>query len=207
MSILRRLLDLADVRRSPFFHLPLAVLLFWDIHVLDALERCRGAQEGRSGDWMAALGDAEALAALATLAADHPDWAMPQIDVHAGVFQAKDLGHPLLPPASCVRNDVELGPPNSFLLVTGSNMSGKSTLLKAVGLNTVLARAGGPVCARSLRLPPLRIVTSMRVADSLADGVSYFMAELRRLKQVVDAAEREEAEGGMPPSPGSPSIF
>jgi DNA mismatch repair ATPase MutS len=97
-----------------------------------------------------------------------------------------------LPPPTCVRNDVTVGPPGSVLVVTGSNMSGKSTLLRAIGLNAVLARAGAPVCARSLSLPPLTVATCMRVEDSLADGTSLFMAELERLKRVVEAAAGEE---------------
>jgi DNA mismatch repair ATPase MutS len=90
---------------------------------------------------------------------------------------------------------VRLGPPGTFLLVTGSNMSGKSTLLRAVGLNAVLAQAGAPVCATRLRMPPLDVHTSIRVQDSLARGVSYFMAELERLKQIVDAAHRVRDDG------------
>ena len=186
---LRRLLDMADLRRSPLFHLPLALFFFWDVHVLAALERWKARSGHKVREWLGAMGEAEALAALAALAADHPDWTTPTLDDQADTVCGRALGHPLLPPDACVRNDVELGPPGSFLLVTGSNMSGKSTLLKAVGLNVVLARAGAPVCADFLRLPPLRVVTSMSVRDSLADGVSYFMAELARLKKVVDAAE------------------
>lgn len=188
MSVLRRLLDMADVRRSPLFHIPLAVVLHWDVHVLAALERWKERCGHRVRDWLDAVGDAEALAALAALAADHPDWTMPVLDPGARTVQARALGHPLLAPGICVRNDVEIGPAGSFLLVTGSNMSGKSTLLRAVGLNAVLAQAGGPVCAEELRMPPLRVVTSIRVDDSLAEGVSYFMAGLQRLKLVVDAA-------------------
>ena len=190
---LRRLLDMADLRRSPLFHLPLALLLFWDVHVLAALERWKARSGHQVRGWLAAMGEAEALAALAALAADHPDWTMPTLDDQADTVHGRSLGHPLLPPDACVRNDVEIGPPGSFLLVTGSNMSGKSTLLKAVGLNVVLARAGAPVCADFFRLPPLRVVTSMSVRDSLADGVSYFMAELERLRKVVDAAEAPDA--------------
>lgn len=190
---LRRLLDMADLRRSPLFHLPLALVFFWDVHVLAALERWQVRSGSRVRDWLCAMGEAEALSALAALAADHPDWTMPTFDDRAQTVRARALGHPLLPPDSCVRNDVEVGPPGSFLLVTGSNMSGKSTLLKAIGLNVVLAQAGAPVCARALRLPSLRVATSMSVRDSLADGVSFFMAELRRLKQVVDAAESHDA--------------
>jgi DNA mismatch repair ATPase MutS len=135
------------------------------------------------------MGEAEALTALAGLRHANPDWSFPRLVPGASALEAEELGHPLLPPDVCVTNDVEVGPPGRFLLVTGSNMSGKSTLLRALGLNAVLAQAGAPVCARSLTLPPLRVCTSMRVDDSLRGGVSFFMAELRRLKHVVDVAE------------------
>lgn len=188
IAALRRLLDMADLRRSFLFHFPLALVLHWDVHVLAALERWKARSGSRVRDWLNAVGEAEALAALAGLAADNPDWTMPVVDTGTGTLRARALGHPLLPPGTCVRNDAEIGPAGSFLLVTGSNMSGKSTLLRAVGLNAVLAQAGGPVCAAELRMPPLRVVTSMRVADSLAEGVSYFLAGLQRLKRVVEAA-------------------
>ena len=191
IATLRSLLDLSDARHSPLLHLPLAIVLFWDVHVLAALERWKSRSGTRVRDWLEAAGEAEALGALAALAADHPDWTFPVIDPAATTLHGEGLGHPLLEPPACVANDIEVGPAGSFLLVTGSNMSGKSTLLKAVGVNAVLAQAGGPVCARSLRMPPMRIVTSMHVEDSLADGVSYFMAGLQRLKLVVDAARDE----------------
>ena len=191
IATLRSLLDLSDARRSPLLHLPLAIVLAWDVHVLAALERWKARSGTRVRDWLEAAGEAEALSALAALAVDHPDWTFPEIDPAAATFTGEALGHPLLEPAARVTNDVEVGPAGSFLLVTGSNMSGKSTLLKAVGVNAVLAQAGGPVCARSLRMPPMRIVTSIYVEDSLADGVSYFMAGLHRLKLVVDAARDE----------------
>ena len=199
---LRRLLDLADVRRSPLFHLPLAIVLHWDVHVLAALERWKARSGGRVRDWLDAIGEAEALAALAAAAADHPDWTLPALDPDARALRARSLGHPLLAPGTCVRNDVEVGPAGSFLLVTGSNMSGKSTLLRAVGLNAVLAQAGGPVCARELRMPPLHVVTSMRVEDSVTGGVSFFMAGLHRLKEVVDAA-RSAGDSSRPDSASS----
>jgi DNA mismatch repair ATPase MutS len=109
------------------------------------------------------------------------------------------MGHPLLAPEVMVANDITIGPPGTFVLVTGSNMSGKSTLLRAVGLNTVLAQAGAPVCASALRLCSLRVRTSIRVTDSLEDGISLFMAELRRLRSVVDAAEE--------PPPAPPALY
>jgi DNA mismatch repair ATPase MutS len=99
---------------------------------------------------------------------------------------ARQLGHPLIADDDRVPNDVEIGPAGTFVLVTGSNMSGTSTLLRAVGVNITLAQAGGPVCASRLRMPPVGLATSMRIRDSLANGVSFFLAELRRLKQIVD---------------------
>ncbi len=205
IAALRRLLDMAEVRRSPLFHVPLSLVLLWDVHVLAALERWKKRSGARVRGWIDAVGEAEALAALAALAADHPDWSMPTLDAEATTVHGRALGHPLLAPALCVRNDVEVGPAGSFLLVTGSNMSGKSTLLKAVGLNVVLGQAGGPVCAESLRIPPLRVVTGMHAADSLADGVSFFMAGLQRLKQVVDAAEAAGAPAGSAAGKGAPT--
>ena len=189
ITALRRLLDMAEARRSPLLHIPFALVLHWDVHVLAALERWKARSGSRVRGWLGAVGEAEALAALAAITADHPDWTMPTLDREARTLHARALGHPLLPPRDCVRNDVEIGPAGSFLLVTGSNMSGKSTLLRATGLNAVLAQAGGPVCAEELRIPPLRVMTSIHIEDSLADGVSYFLAGLKRLKRVVDAAD------------------
>lgn len=188
IAALRRLLDMVDARRSVLFHIPAAVILHWDVHVLAALERWKARSGRRVRGWLDAVGEAEALASLAALAADNPDWTMPVLDSGVTTLRARAIGHPLLAPDTCVRNDVEIGPAGSFLLVTGSNMSGKSTLLRAAGLNVVLAQAGGPVCAAELRLPPLRVMTSIRIEDSLAEGISYFMAGLQRLKRVVDAA-------------------
>lgn len=199
MRRLGRLIALADLRGWMFFY-PIQLATLWNVHVLWLLERWQRAAGRSARGWLAGLGDLEALAALATLAHDNPDWAFPTLlDPPAppadATLAAHELGHPLLPPGERVSNDLELGPPGRFLLITGSNMSGKSTLLRAIGLNIVLAQAGAPVCAVALRLAPLELATSMRVQDSLEQGVSYFMAELRRLKAVVDAAERQRVAG------------
>lgn len=184
-AIVRR----AETRYSPMAHAALQLLVLWDFHVLAALERWQRASGARARDWMAALGDAEALSALATLAHDNPEWTTPELTTDgAPRIQARALGHPLIPARTRVSNDVTVGPPGTFVLVTGSNMSGKSTLLRAIGTNVVLAQAGGPVCAESMRLPVVDIWTSIRIDDSLEAGVSLFMAELRRLKRIVDAA-------------------
>jgi MutS-like protein len=183
---------LAEVRYSPMGHVVVQILGLWDLHVLAALERWQADSGTHARDWLAALGDAEALSALATLAYDNPDWSIPELVDGPARIEARALGHPLLSASTRVSNDVTVGPPGTFLLVTGSNMSGKSTLLRAIGTNVVLAQAGGPVCAESMRLPPVDLWTSIRVDDSLEAGVSLFMAELRRLKRIVDAA-REPA--------------
>ena len=195
IAALGRAVRLSYLRLNMFYAV-IEALTLSDWHFLWLLERWQ-ARAGRSvRAWLAALGEAEALAALAGLAHDHPWWTFPELTTDGPPrLEACSLGHPLLPPADCVVNDVTIGPPGTVLLVTGSNMSGKSTLLRAIGVNVVLALAGGPVCARSLRLPPLALHTSMRVQDSLAQGVSYFLAELRDLKRVVDAAEAARAEG------------
>jgi DNA mismatch repair ATPase MutS len=188
---LARIVHMADIRLSSLYPV-FAVAFLWDVHLGRALERWRRKHGEHVADWMEALGQLETLAAFATLAADHPSWCFPDPSSEGERvrFRATGLGHPLLRPDECVTNDVELGPPGSVLLVTGSNMSGKSTLLRSIGLAAVMAGAGMPVCAESLELPAVRLFTSMRVQDSLEAGVSYFMAELLRLKELLERAER-----------------
>jgi hypothetical protein len=198
-TALARLVRLADVTQSRrgMLYVALAPVLLLDLHLGFALDRWRARWGLDVRRWLDALGHLEALSSLATLGHDHPDWSRPEWKVGESVLRAAGLGHPLLVPATCVRNDLEVGPPGTFLFITGSNMSGKSTLLRAVGANVVLAGAGAPVCATSLTLPPVRLWTSMRVDDSLADGVSRFMAELLRVRAVVEAAR--DAAGGEAP--------
>ena len=188
MHKLERLMPLADIRRSILFILIQAATL-WSFHLLWLLERWQRHAGGSVRGWLAALGEAEALLALAILHHDHPAWVFPVLEAGAAPrFTASGLAHPLLPPGRAVGNDVALGPPGSFLLVTGSNMAGKSTLLRAIGVNIVLAQMGAPVSATHLGLTPLTLAASMRVQDSLEQGVSFFMAELQRLKAIVDLA-------------------
>jgi uncharacterized membrane protein (DUF2068 family) len=197
-EMLRRLGRMAGMAIPPgsILYLPLQATVMWDIHVLTAMERWRRDGGDQARRWLETLGEAEALASFAGLRHDHPDWVFPTVDAADDAFRAEELGHPLLPDHVRVRNDVVVGPPGTFLLVTGSNMSGKSTLLRAIGVNTVLAQAGGPVCAEALTLPSVALWTSVRVQDSLERGVSFFMADLQRLKLVVDAATRARDQGG-----------
>jgi hypothetical protein len=195
MDLLHRRLVMSDARHSALLHFPLQLLLLWDFHTVWLLERWQRGVGRRVRGWLAALGEIEALGALAGLRFDNPGWAFPSVAEGEDRITARDLGHPLIEADHRVGNDVEVGPPGAFLLVTGSNMSGKSTLLRAIGVNTVLAQAGGPVCAVAMRLPPLQIATSILIEDSLAAGVSFFMAEVLRIKTVVEAADRCAAEG------------
>ena len=130
----------------------------------------------------------EALLSLATYSFEHPADPFPEFVDGAASFDGEELGHPLVPVALCVRNDVSICGETRVLLVSGSNMSGKSTLLRAVGMNVVLAMAGAPVRARRFRLTPLQVGASIRVNDSLQEGSSRFYAEITRLRQIFDLA-------------------
>jgi ABC-type multidrug transport system fused ATPase/permease subunit len=173
----------------------LQFVLLWDFHVAGALSAWRRRFGTAIDEALGAVGQLEAISSLAAVADEHPDWTFAQIRTDgARMIEAEGIGHPLLSPDSCVRNDVTVGPPGSVLLVTGSNMSGKSTLLRALGTNVVLAQAGAPVCARSLLMPPVHIATVMRVTDSLEAGISLFMAELLGIRRVVDAADQLDSD-------------
>lgn len=141
--------------------------------------------------WLRAVAELEVLSSFASLAFEHPQWTFPTLDETAKeCFEADALQHPLLPSSRCIPNDVALTGDLKLLIVSGSNMSGKSTLLRAVGLNCVLAWAGAPVAARRLRLSPLQIGASIRVTDSLLDNRSRFFAEISRIRQIVDLTKK-----------------
>lgn len=165
----------------------------WDLHVVFGLERWRAAAGRHVRGWLDALGEIDALAVLSIVRADEPAWVMPSVDPAARELAATGLGHPLMAIDRRIDNDVTVGPPGTLLFVTGSNMSGKSTLLRSIGLNAVLAQAGAPVCATAFRMPPADVRTSIHIQDSLELGLSYFMAALARLKVIVDAAEGDHA--------------
>jgi hypothetical protein len=197
MQRLDRIKSYAEARYY-MIHFLLQAFLFWDFHVLTSLERWQ-REAGRSArKWLSVLGEIEALSVISGLQHDHPDWAVPEVlDDADSRLEAEGIGHPLLHPDECIANDVTVGPRGTFQLITGSNMSGKSTLLRALGVNAVLAQAGGPVCARAFCMSSLALGTSFRIQDVLEDGVSYFMAELLRLKDIVNLAQISR-EGGRP---------
>ena len=190
---LERIMLSSDARRSGIMALILEVVFLWSFQVVIALQRWRTDARRYVPDWFFALGELEALSSLATLAHDNRSWCFPSVAADTDAITTTAVGHPMLADALRVTNDVSVGPPGTLLLITGSNMSGKSTLLRALGVNTVLAHAGAPVCALEYRTPHLRLYSSVNVQDSLAQGVSLYMAQLKRLKQIVEAARTTPA--------------
>ena len=168
---------------------PIAAVLLWGLQCAAAVEAWRARHGQEVAGWLQSAGELEALASLATCHFGRPDDPFPELaEGDTPVYEAEGLAHPLLPRAAAVASDVSLGAEPQLLVVTGSNMSGKTTLLRTVGINAVLALAGGTVRARRLRLSPLVIGGTLRVQDSLLDGRSRFYAEITRLRRLVDMA-------------------
>ena len=189
---LARLLHRLDMRKNQFF-LPIAALLLWTVQLAFAIDAWRGRSGPAIAGWLAAVGEFEALCALAAYASENPADPFPEIATDAegtrAVLDAEAIGHPLLPESGCVRNSLSLGTgARPALVVSGSNMSGKSTLLRSVGVNVVLALAGAPVRAERLRLSPLRVGATLRIQDSLQAGKSRFYAEITRVRLLMDLA-------------------
>jgi DNA mismatch repair ATPase MutS len=169
------------------------VPLMYSVQVAFAAEGWRRAHGRAVGSWLSAIGEIEALLWLSTYSYEHPGDPFPEFVPGSPCFDAIGMGHPLMPSPTCIPNDVGLVDGTRVLLVSGSNMSGKSTLLRAVGINAVLAMAGAPVRAKALRLTPLQVGASIRINDSLHEGSSRFYAEITRLRRLFDLA------GGNPP--------
>ncbi len=184
---MERLLNALGERHKPWFYGPSLFLLF-ATQMCMAIEAWRIEHGGALRTWLDVWVEFEALNALATYAYENPANTFPEFTREGAKFEAEDLGNPLLPRLSCIRNDIQLNEGLQFYILSGSNMSGKSTLLRAIGLNAVLAFAGAPVRARSLRLTHLSVWASISVTDSMLDGKSKFLAEIDRLRQTLEAA-------------------
>ena len=192
---LREIVQWYNSRRNPMF-LPVAILRMWDVRFAFKLEAWRARSGGAVGQWLRAAGEAEALSSLAGYAYENPTDIFPTVEAGPVRLTAVGVGHPLIPADRAVRNDVSLGGSGPrVLIVSGSNMSGKSTLLRAVGVNAVLALAGGVVRAQTFSLTPLALGATMRVQDSLQAGRSRFFAEVSKVRLLLDIATRD---GGPP---------
>ena len=183
---LRRMTDMLESRDNPLLR-AIGPLVLWTTQVGMAVESWRAENGPQVPGWLDAVSEIEALSALANYAWEHPQDPFPELAEQTDpCFEAEELGHPLLAADRCVRNSVTLAAPVRLLIVSGSNMSGKSTLLRAIGVNTVLALAGAPVRSKRLKVSYLWLGASIRTMDSLEDGQSRFMAEILRLKQVLE---------------------
>ncbi|MBI4521074.1 MAG: DNA mismatch repair protein MutS [Gemmatimonadetes bacterium] len=185
---LKRLRDLVDSRDHVLVRLT-SPLLLWDLHLAYVVETWRRTSGPALRRWLNAVGEIEAVSSLAGYAAEHPRDQFPDLTDDSPCFAAEELAHPLIPEDRAVPNDVRLDAGLRVLVVSGSNMSGKSTLLRTVGVNAVLAQAGAPVRARRLRLSPLAVCASIRLQDSLREGTSRFYAEITRLRRIMTLAD------------------
>lgn len=189
---LRWLVSVLQAQRNGVFALTgLGLILLWSTQLAFAIEAWRADCGPFLARWITAVGEFEALSSLAGYAYEHPSDPFPEIVEPGPLFASEGLGHPLLPAAGNVRNDVRLDASLQLLVISGSNMSGKSTFLRSVGINTVLALAGAPVRAHRLSVSPLTLGASIRVQDSLQQGISHFYAEILRLRQIVDLSHGE----------------
>jgi DNA mismatch repair ATPase MutS len=184
---LKKILDLLDVRLNPLAFIPLNTFLFWDLQQIFTLEKWKRANKENIGDWFAALAEMECLSSIANLHFNHPESSFPALSDKQGVFIADTMGHPLIPKEKLVCNSFSTEGLNQMNLITGSNMAGKSTFLRSVGVNIVLAMMGSPVFAKSLTLSPMKVLSSMRVSDNLEESTSTFYAELKKLKEIIEA--------------------
>jgi len=178
--------DLEESRHNPMMA-AFGLLVLWDLHLAYAIEDWRHTSGPALRRWLTAVGEMEALSSLAGYRYEHPEHIFPELVDGPPAIDGEALGHPLLGDQQVVTNDLRIGGEPQVLIVSGSNMSGKSTMLRTVGINTVLAQAGAPVYAKCLRLTPLAIGASIRIVDSLQEGTSRFYAEIKRLRQIMDA--------------------
>jgi len=179
-----------NLRYNPFA-IFINLFMLWDLRWIKRLEVWKAELKDKLPDWFEALQEFEALASLSTACYNNPEWTMPIIQ-EEGKFVGDDLGHPLIIVNSRICNDLQMPTQGHLKLVTGSNMAGKSTFLRTVGLNIVMAMAGSAICAKRLELPILQVHTSMRTQDALHESTSSFYAELKRLKTIIEAVETED---------------
>lgn len=189
---LKNIFNRFDYRLNPVVFVPLNIFLLWDLQQVLQLEAWKQNNNQQINHWFDALAELEALSSLGTLAFNHPHWCFPIVKTDEPTFIAKQLGHPLIEAQKSVLNDFSTTGTEQINLITGSNMAGKSTFLRSIGVNMVLAAMGAPVCAKQLTVSPLKVMSSMRIKDNLEESTSTFYAELKKLKQIIDAVNNNE---------------
>ncbi|MFT3679265.1 MAG: hypothetical protein QM791_03270 [Ferruginibacter sp.] len=192
MKKLKGIVQRMDWRLNPVVFIPLALLSQWDLQQVIALEKWKRKNHQNITAWFDSLGDFEAISSLATLHFNHPDWCFPVLSKEHFYIDGKQVGHPMINPLKRVNNSIAINDKGIIMLVTGSNMAGKSTYLRSIGINTVLTMAGAVVCAETFSISPVQLLTSMRIADNLEENTSTFYAELKKLKTVIEKVNNHE---------------
>lgn len=189
---LRKILDRFDYRLNPLVYIPLNTFLLWDLQQVWSLENWKAHHQSAIRQWFRTIAELEALNSLGRFSFNHPNYSFPKLSNTPGTFSATNLGHPLIPVEKCITNDFSTSGRPAIALITGSNMAGKSTFLRSIGINQVLAMAGAPVAAQQLTASNMRIMSSMRIADNLEENTSTFYAELTKLKNIIEAVNAGE---------------
>ena len=179
-------LDRLDLRNNQFLYVLLEGSIFFQLQEIVRIERWKVRYGQHISEWLETVGELDALCSLGTFAYNHPQYTYPELTEKPFYFLATQMGHPLMPASQCVKNDATIPSRPFFLIITGANMAGKSTYLRTIGVNYLLACVGAPVCCERLKLHPNQLITSLRTSDSLSDNESYFFAELKRLKHIID---------------------
>ena len=179
-------LDRLDLRNNQFLYVLLEGSIFFQLQEIVRIERWKVRYGQHISEWLETVGELDALCSLGTFAYNHPQYTYPELTEKPFYFLATQMGHPLMPVSQCVKNDATIPSRPFFLIITGANMAGKSTYLRTIGVNYLLACIGAPVCCERLKLYPNQLITSLRTSDSLSDNESYFFAELKRLKRIID---------------------
>lgn len=179
-------LDRLDLRNNQFLYVLLEGSIFFQLQEIVRIERWKARYGQHINEWLETVGELDALCSLGTFAYNHPQYTYPELTEKPFCFLATQMGHPLMPASQCVKNDATIPSRPFFLIITGANMAGKSTYLRTIGVNYLLACVGTPVCCEKLKLHPNQLITSLRTSDSLSDNESYFFAELKRLKRIID---------------------
>ncbi|MEO6219603.1 MAG: hypothetical protein ABIO81_04185 [Ginsengibacter sp.] len=189
---IKKILDKLDLRYNLVISAPLNILLLWNLQQVLDLEEWKEGHQKNINNWFETLGEAEALSSFATLYFNEPGWIFPSIVQGYFFIEGKEIGHPLLLKNKRVNNDIELTHEGALMLVTGSNMAGKSTYLRSIGINVVLTMAGAPVCAKTFKASHVQIISSMRITDNLEESTSTFYAELKKLKTIIEKVNNGE---------------
>ena len=192
LNALTKELDRLDLRNNQILYVILEGSMFFQLRQMIRIEAWKDRYGKYLSGWLEAVGEIDALCSLGTFAYNHPDYKFAEITDTPFCYDAEELGHPLMPEEQCVKNNALIPSRPYFLIITGANMAGKSTYLRAIGVNYLLACIGAPSCCKRMKIHPAQLITSLRTSDSLSDNESYFFAELKRLKRIIDMLNNGE---------------